>query len=285
LNEVIKQKTIWLLKPDKKIQVSYLWKPTAQYSKKTLLVLPGLDESIDDYQNFFKELTLILPEYSLLSIDLRGQGKTLDDEDRFQSLCITMDHQISIVKTLLADLSVESVFIIGLSYGAGVGLCLANQLDNVEGLALLAPYVSKFKNFNRGLSGLWYTLAHMNPFYKTLSYFSLPFYFQLAQARGRLNPAVKWDPKRMTALTKLSTGIMRISTTKEARKLKSLSKGVHVLIGKKDDLVSVRAVEHLLKQIQTENKSLEIIPEGSHRLLINDYKACSNWVAGILKAN
>ena len=284
MNELIYQKTISISKPDKKIQVSYLWKPSADETKKVLLVLPGLDESIDDYHNFFSELTSTLPEYSLLSVDLRGQGKTLDSEERFQSLSITIDHQISIVKNLLQDFAIDSVFIVGLSYGAGVGLCLANQVDNVEGLALLAPYVSKFKNFNRGLSGVWYTLAHMNPFYKTLSYFSLPFYFQLASAKGRLNPAVKWDPKRMTALTKLSTGIMRISTTKEARKLKGLSKGVHFLIGKKDDLVSVRAVEHLLKQIQTEKKSLEIIPEGGHRLLINDYKACSYWIAGIVKA-
>jgi pimeloyl-ACP methyl ester carboxylesterase len=284
LNELIYQKTISISKPDKKIQVSYLWKPSADETKKVLLVLPGLDESIDDYHNFFSELTSTLPEYSLLSVDLRGQGKTLDSEERFQSLSITIDHQISIVKNLLQDFAIDSVFIVGLSYGAGVGLCLANQVDNVEGLALLAPYVSKFKNFNRGLSGVWYTLAHMNPFYKTLSYFSLPFYFQFASAKGRLNPAVKWDPKRMTALTKLSTGIMRISTTKEARKLKGLSKGVHFLIGKKDDLVSVRAVEHLLKQIQTEKKSLEIIPEGGHRLLIHDYKACSNWIAGIVKA-
>jgi pimeloyl-ACP methyl ester carboxylesterase len=215
---------------------------------------------------------------------LRGQGKTLEDEFRFQSLSITIDHQITIIKNLLSDLAIDSVFIIGLSYGAGVGLCLANRIDNVEGLALLAPYVSKFKNFNRGFSGVWYTLAHMNPFYKTLSYFSLPFYFQLASAKGRLNPAVKWDPKRMSALTKLSTGIMRISTTKEARKLKGLSKGVHVLIGKKDDLVSIRAVEHLLKQIQTEKKSLEVIPEGGHRLLINDFRACTNWISGIIKA-
>ncbi len=284
MKEVIYQKAISLSKPDKTIQVSYLWKPSVEESKKVLLVLPGLDESIHDYQNFFREIAATLPEYSLLSIDLRGQGKTLEDESRFQSLSITVDHQITIVKNLLADFSIKSVFIVGLSYGAGVGLCLANHLDNVEGLALLAPYVSKFKNFNRGFSGVWYTLAHMNPFYKTLSYFSLPFYFQLAQARGRLNPAIKWDAKRMTALTKLSTGIMRISTTKEARKLKGLPKGVHFLIGKKDDLVSVRAVEHLLKQIQTEKKSLEFITNGGHRLLINDYKECSHWISGIIKA-
>ena len=284
MKEFVKQKDVSLTKPDKTIRVSYLWKPNANDAKKVMLVLPGLDESISDYDNFFLELSSSLPEYSLLSIDLRGQGKTLEDESRFQSLSITVEHQITIVKNLLNDFSIDSLFIIGLSYGAGVGLCLANQLDNVEGLALLAPYVSKFKNFNRGFSGVWYTLAHLNPFYKTLSYFSLPFYFQLAQARGRLNPAVKWDPRRMSALTKLSTGIMRISTTKEARKLKGLSKGVHFLIGKKDDLVSIRAVEHLLKQIQTEKKSLVIIPEGGHRLLINDYKECSNWISAIIKA-
>jgi pimeloyl-ACP methyl ester carboxylesterase len=284
LKEHIFQKDITLSKPDKSIRVSYLWKPSVDDIKNVLLILPGLDESMGDYEKFFNEISSLLPNYSLLSIDMRGQGKTLEDESRFQSLSITVDHQITIIKKLLADLNVESVFIIGLSYGAGVGLCLANHLDNVEGLALLAPYVSKFKNFNRGFSGVWYTLAHMNPFYKTLSYFSLPFYFQLAQAKGRLNPAVKWDPKRMSALTKLSTGIMRISTTKEARKLKGLPKGVHFLIGKKDDLVSLRAVEHLLNQIQTEKKSLEIIPNGGHRLLINDFKECSLWISGIVKA-
>lgn len=283
MKNYIQHREIGLQNPDKKIQVSFYWRE-AQESLCTLLILPGLDESFENYESFFNQLALQFPHHSLLSIDLRGQGRTLEAEGRINTFSITIDHQIQIINDIVCHLNLQNVFVIGLSYGAGVGLCLANRLSCVDGLALLAPYVSKFKNFNRGVSGLWYTLAHMNPFYKVLSYFSLPVYFQIARERGRLNPQVHWDHVHMNALTKLSTGIMNISTTKEARQLKNLPQGIHILIGENDDLVSVNAVKHLLKQIQIENKTFKILPHSGHRLLIKDYNECANWLSGIIKA-
>jgi len=267
---------------DKKIQVSYLWYPSLDERKHSILVLPGLDESIGDYHKFINELIKEFPKYSVLAIDLRGQGKTLENEGRISSYTISLDHQIEIIKGVTEYLSIKSLFLVGLSYGAGVSLYAANRIKNVEGLALLAPYVSKFKNFSDGFSGLWYTLVHLNPFYKIISHFTLPFYFQIARDRKRLNPNVEWTSRKLFALTKLSTGIMDISTSREAHALKELSLGVHFLLGERDDLVAINAVKHLYQKINCQNKTIRIIPQIGHRLLINNYSLCTKWLIDIL---
>jgi alpha-beta hydrolase superfamily lysophospholipase len=285
LEDLIKTKLIALIKPDKDVRVSYFWRPAFIDNKRTLLVLPGLDESINDYKDFITELSLTFPQYSILAIDLRGQGKTLASEGKIDAFKIPVENQITIIREITNSLPIESLFIIGLSYGAGIALCAANQIKKIEGLALLAPYVSKFKNFSRGFVGVWYSLLHLNPFYKMISHFSLPIHFQMARERNKLNPNILWTNNKLNALAKLSTGIMEVSTTKEAHRLHNLPKGIHILIGEKDVMVSIAAVEHLFNQIELENKTIRIMPDLDHRLLVNDYSICIKWLAEIIGEN
>jgi alpha-beta hydrolase superfamily lysophospholipase len=277
------KKEIIFGKSEQSIQVSYFWEPKNTGPNKTILILPGLDESYANYQDFIAELRIRFPTYSILAIDLRGQGKTLDNEVKVGCFTITIENQIAIIREITKSLPIESIFIIGLSYGAGIALCTANQVSKVEGLALLAPYVTKFKNYRGGFVGMWYTLVHLNPFYKPLSRFSLPIYFRVARDRGLLNNKLKWTRSRVEALTKLTAGIMKISTTKEAQHLKDLPKGVHFFIGDDDEVVSIRAVEHLFKEIRCENKTIYVGSKLSHRLLIQNHNECSEWVSKILK--
>jgi pimeloyl-ACP methyl ester carboxylesterase len=274
LNIESKFKSVKLAMPDKSIQVYYYWRENINANGKTIVVLPGLDESIQDYQQLINELK----NYSVLAIDLRGQGRTLEDEKQLRSITITLDQQVFIINEVIKDLNITKINLLGLSYGAGVGLYFANRCEKVIGLFLLAPYVSKFKIFDKGFIGFWYLLLHMNPFYRAISFFTLPFYFQVAKKRGRLNPLINWDKKHLRALTKLSTGIMQLSTTKEAQVLKPLENGFHILIGEKDDLVSRPAVKYLLEQVKLENKTLEFLPQAGHRLLINNAHDCANWI-------
>lgn len=280
LNIELKSKSVKLAMPDHDVQVYYHWQENLSANGKTILILPGLDESIQDYQQLISEFK----HYSILAIDLRGQGRTLENEPQLKSMTITLDQQVQIINSIIDDLNITSINLVGLSYGAGVGLYFTNRCQIVTGLFLLAPYVSKFKIFDKGLTGFWYLMLHMNPFYQVISHLTLPFYFQVAKKRGRLNPLISWDKKHLRALTKLSTGIMQLSTTKEAQKLYQLANGFHILIGEKDDLVSRPAVKYLLDQVKLNNKSLEILPNAGHRLLINNAKECANWVTKLISA-
>lgn len=276
-----------LARPDKAIQVYYYWKSGTNSKAETILILPGLDESITDYHQFFEYLNSQVPGHSLLAIDLRGQGQTLIEEKKTNSLAVSIniEEQNLIINAIIDKLKIEDIILIGLSYGAGVGLYFTNRNLKVKGLFLLAPYVSKFKMFQPGVTGIWYRLIHLNPFYRALSYFTLPFYFHLAKRRGRLNHFVTWDHKHMRALTKLSTGIMKLSTTKEAEKLRNLDYGVNILIGEQDDLVSIPAIKFLMEKIKTKNKRLDILPKLGHRILINHYQESSTWLTNIIKEN
>ena len=282
MKEMTKQKSIWLINPDKKIQVNYLWSPSLGPSECTLLVLPGLDESIGDYHGFITRLIELFPHYSILAIDLRGQGATLDAEIKISGYNVPMKNQITIIKEITNSLQIKSLFVVGLSYGAGVALCAANQLVNIAGLALIATYVSKFKNFKRGLIGMWYTLINLNPFNKTMANYFLPLYFHMARDKGLLNPKVTWSRNKLEALTKLSTGILDISTDKESKLAHTLCLGVHLFIGEEDQVVSVSAVQQLFNELSCENKSMTIVPNLDHRLLVNNYNSCCEWMAKVL---
>ncbi|MBC7540660.1 MAG: hypothetical protein H7281_17705, partial [Bacteriovorax sp.] len=64
---------------------------------------------------------------------------------------------------------------------------------------------------------------------------------------------------------------MEVSTTNEVHRLQKLPQGVHIMIGEKDVMVSSAAVEHLYNQIELENKTIRIMPDLGHRLLVNKY--------------
>jgi alpha-beta hydrolase superfamily lysophospholipase len=285
LSTAIRYKTVNLSKTNSIVQVYYYWIEGSKPDSETILVLPGLDESITDYQDIFEKLKIKMPGHSILAIDLRGQGQTLKNEIKFHPLTVSIDQQNYIISEIVNELSIKSILILGLSYGAGVGLYFANRSEKVKGLFLLSPYVSKFKNYQPGFTGLWYSLIHLNPFYRAISFFTLPFYFQVAKNRGRLNPLTNWDQKKLGALTKLSTGIMQLSTTKEVENLRPLNYGFNILIGEKDDLVSISAIKFLMNKVKMENKSLLVLPNLGHRLIINHSEECSNWISGIIKEN
>jgi pimeloyl-ACP methyl ester carboxylesterase len=285
MKDFIKQKAVKLTIPDMIVRVNYYWQPSVNSNGCTLLLLPGLDESINDYQVFILKMVEMFPHYSILAIDLRGQGATFLYEEKINSFKIPMSNQITIIKDITTSLSITSLFVIGLSYGAGVALCAANKLDNIKGLALFAPYVSKFKNFKHGFVGIWYSLVHLNPFYKTLAHFSLPLYFRSARDKGLLNPSVIWSRNRLEALTKLTTGILDISTNHEAKLIYPMSLGVHLMLGDKDQVVSISAVEQLFNELDCDNKTITIIPNLDHRLLVNNVDICCEWISKILPLN
>ncbi len=271
-------------KKRKNINLHGIFKKSLVDSKGTILLLPGLDDSVFEYKKTIRMIMEKNPEWNLLALDLRGQGKTFEGEKQVTTNKITLDQQAALIKKALTTMNISKVFIIALSYGAGVCFKYSDLFpEDVEGMGLIAPYVSKFKNHLPGISGLYYGLLHMNPFYKKISEFGLPMYFLNARIKGRLNPRFSWTPSRMQALTKLTLGIIDLDTDAVVSKFKSMPKGVHLLTACEDKVIPISAHRHLYNTIPRQmNKSFGLEEGIGHRVLVEHPKEAANWVHRIL---
>ena len=250
----------------------------------TIVVLPGLDDSVFQYEKAFDYFRKYNPKWSILGIDLRGQGKTRDDEGSIYSTKITIDEQAQILEKVLNQNKLDSVFIVGLSYGGGIALhYTALYPTRVLGLGLIAPYVTNFKAYKPGITGLYYGLSFYNPLYKALSRLGLPPYFLGAKIKGRLNDRTNWTHQRMSALTKLTMGILDLNTDKTLDNIHSLPIGIHLLTACQDNVVPIAAHRHFYNRIQKNiTKSFSLEDGIGHRVLQQHPKQASMWIHRLL---
>lgn len=265
----------------------YTWEGAAKHGdgeEKTIVVLPGLDDSVFFYERAFNLMREFNPEWSLLGIDLRGQGKTRDEEGLIPVSKITLDEQALILETVLEKLGKKKVFLVGLSYGGGLALhYTGHYTQRVLGLGLIAPYVSDFKSYKPGLTGLYYFLASLNPLTKKLGPYSLPYYFQLARMKGRLNPATNWTPQKMNSLTKLTLGILELDTDKALDETPHLPLGIHLLTACQDTVVPIAAHRHFYNRIpKSMDKSFSLEDGIGHRVLSDHPKRAARWLHRII---
>lgn len=265
----------------------FMWEGAAKHGDdedKTIVVLPGLDDSVFFYEKAFNLMREFNPEWSLLGVDLRGQGKTRDEEGLIPVSKITLDEQALILETVLEKLGKKKVFLVGLSYGGGLALhYTGHYTQKVLGLGLIAPYVSDFKSYKPGLTGLYYFLASLNPLTKRLSPYSLPYYFQLSRLKGRLNPATNWTPNKMHALTKLTLGILDLDTDKALDETPHLPLGIHLLTACQDTVVPIAAHRHFYNRIpKSMDKSFSLEDGIGHRVLSDHPKRAARWLHRIL---
>lgn len=251
---------------------------------KTIVVLPGLDDSVFYYERAFNLIREFNPEWSLLGIDLRGQGATRDEEGMIPAMKITLDEQADLLEAILSHLGKKKVFLVGLSYGGGVALNYSSHYGSrVLGLGLIAPYVSDFKSYKPGLTGLYYFLVSLNPFTSKVTPYSLPFYFQTARLKGRLNPSTNWTPQRMNALTKLTLGILDLDTDKTLDETPHLPLGIHLLTACQDTVVPIAAHRHFYNRIpKSMDKSFSLEDGIGHRVLSDHPKRAARWLHRII---
>lgn len=251
---------------------------------KTILLLPGLDDSVFLYEKAIDLIRSKNPEWSVLGIDLRGQGKTCDQDRSTSIKPISLDQQEDIIKKVTDSYQLTSMFIVGLSYGAGISLHFAgHNPEKVLGLGLIAPYVSEFKTYKPGLPGLYYFLTFLNPLTPKLTPYSLPFYFFNARLKGRLNPNVKWTPKKMKALTRLTLGILRLNTDETLDELAHLPAGVHLMCACQDSVVPIGAHRHFYNRIPASMEKSFSLEDGiGHRVLSEHPRQAAQWLNRIL---
>ena len=250
----------------------------------TIVILPGLDDSVFQYETAFNLFRKYNPNWSILGIDLRGQGKTRDDEGNIYSSKVSIDEQAQILEKVLEKNNLSSVFIIGLSYGGGIALHYTSKFPlRVLGLGLIAPYVTNFKAYKPGLTGLYYGFSNYNPFIKILSRLGLPPYFLGAKIKGRLNHQTNWTHSRMCALTKLTLGILDLNTDKTLKKIEHLPIGIHILTACQDTVVPIAAHRHFYNKIPKHiPKSFSLEDGIGHRVLQQHPKQASLWIHRLL---
>lgn len=286
---LLKEKVIDVaLKGRKELLKVYTWygpaKDPSPDHEKTIVMLPGLDDSVFLYEKAFTLIRALNPTCSLLGIDLKGQGKTCDHDLSPSLKPISLEYQEEIIKRVLASYGIEKKFLMGLSYGAGVALHYAHKNpENVLGLGLIAPYVSEFKAYKPGLPGLYYFLTFLNPLTPKLTPYTLPFYFMSARLKGRLNPHAFWSPKKMRALTRLTLGILKLDTDKALDELAHLPGGVHLLCACQDAVVPIGAHRHFYNRIPSSmDKSFSLEDGIGHRVLSEHPKQAARWLNRIL---
>lgn len=252
--------------------------------EKTIVVLPGLDDSVFFYEKAFNLIREFNPEWSLLGIDLRGQGKTRDEEGLIPTAKISLDEQAELLESILSKLHKEHIFIVGLSYGGGLALHYTGHYPKrVLGLGLIAPYVTNFKSYKPGVTGLYYFLASLNPLTKRMAPYTLPPYFQQARMRGRLNPQTNWTPNKMHSLTKLTLGILDLDTDKALDEMPHLPLGIHLLTACQDTVVPIAAHRHFYNRIpKSMDKSFSLEDGIGHRVLSDHPKRAARWLHRIL---
>jgi len=252
--------------------------------ERTIVLLPGLDDSVFQYEEAFNSIRRVNPRWSILGIDLKGQGKTCDNDHSVSLKPIRLENQTDILNQVITFYELKNIFIVGLSYGAGISLQFASEHpQNVSGLGLIAPYVSEFKTYKPGLAGLYYFLTFLNPFTPKLTGYSLPYYFASARLRGRLNPLVKWSPQKMRALSRLTMGILKLDTDKALDKLAHLRGGVHLLCACQDSVVPIGAHRHFYNRIPNSMDKSFSLEEGiGHRVLSEHPRQAAKWLNRVL---
>ncbi len=252
--------------------------------KRAIVILPGLDDSVFFYRHAFELIARHNPEWSVLGIDLRGQGHTRDAEGNIASDKVTLEEQCLILRAILQQYALKEVFLVALSYGAGVALKYASlHSGEIAGLGLIAPYVTNFKAYRPGPTGLYYSLISLNPMAKPLSRYGLPSYFLSAKLKGRLNQDSNWTPARMRALTKLTLGILDLDTDKSLDQLSDLPIGVHLLTACEDRVVPIAAHRHFYNRIPKNiEKSFSLEDGIGHRVLQDHPRQAAYWVGRIL---
>lgn len=258
--------------------------PNDSLEEKTIVVLPGLDDSVYCYEKAFNLIREFNPDWSILGIDLRGQGHTREDEGMIPLTRIPLDDQAELLESILKEKSKERIFLVGLSYGGGVALHYTSHFSRrVLGLGLIAPYVTEFKSYKPGIVGLYYFLTFLNPFHKRLSAYALPSYFNLAKLRGRLNPNVSWTPNNLAALSKLTLGILDLDTDKTLDEIPHLPYGIHILSACQDTVVPIAAHRHFYNRIpKSMDKSFSLEDGIGHRVLQDHPKRAARWLHRII---
>lgn len=122
-----------------------------------LLFLPGI---LGDATTFVPVVELLKDRYRCITVEFAGQGETVID-GLTKAGDFSIDAQADAVSALLDELALESPYLVGLSFGSVVSVCLAHrQPERFPKIALLGSLLRNqtyhYQNSNR----MWGMASH-----------------------------------------------------------------------------------------------------------------------------
>lgn len=228
-------------------------------NKKAIIILNGIMMNVRSWDAFVSPFT---KENVLVRFDMFDQGLSAKMEQGY-----TQDVQVSLLKGLLDELGISKVSIVGISYGASVGLQFAVKHQEYLDKLVIANGVAKTSDWLKAIGDGWNQVGKTRD---GLAYYNISIPYIYSPMFYQNN--IKWMEDRK----KLLVPIFSYDVFLDAMERLTLSSHTHDVI---DKLASIRVktliiaasedyltpvFEQQLIQKHIPNSELVIIPECGH---------------------
>jgi pimeloyl-ACP methyl ester carboxylesterase len=287
--------------------------------KGTILFTPGLDDRAENWNgamHFLSQKPMNpkapdLSDYTMISVSLRGQGKTAEAELLARGQMpreIKMKDQVRIWEGVVGEMEKQGVpmneiHLVGHSYGGQASLEVAatsrigtqGAKSKIVSVDLLASYVDHFPNYAPGAAfdpmlAMSNYMEIMNPVGYDLMNRNvlLPMAMQSGKKMGALSHSSDWsDPRRVDGIAAMTADVIKTNTFGRVQEATELHPDlvINVSAGGQDHLVPLAAHQALFDRIPKANRGsgLHIDPAQGHRMTEEDPHGVADWIADVIK--
>lgn len=254
---------------------------TIDGSGTPFIILNGIMMSTKSWQPFINAFT---KDNMVIRVDFLDQGQS----DKLNNQSYTHEIQVDLVKTLIDHLALESVSIVGISYGGEIALQLAIKYpQNINRLVLFntAAYTSPWlKDIGRGWIAAGRTRDGLAYYQTTIPIIYSPLYYQSQiewmKNREKVLIPIFSNPDFLDAMERLTLS----SESYDCRdKLKTIKAKTLIISAEEDYLTPVADQEYLYHNIP--NCEWIKIPKAGHASMYEKPMLFVTLVLGFINAS
>ncbi len=259
-------------------QFFYEHKPAAM-GAPTLVLLNGLTYSTESWNAFAKSLETLNPKIGILRYDMRGMGETLQAGTLPVQYAIPYGNQATTLKKILGKLKIKKAALVGLSYGAGIGLEFARLFPNsVTQLIVMAPFTEPLEAQDRLIRMQVAANRLAFPFNPATDDELYDFFLRqfIYATYPQAEPVLLGDLNKLEAVFRMVQGIRFFRATDIS---KELDVPVHLLVANQDQYIPQEVMDRFWKSLPKRVRGSRInISETEHKIpeAIPDFSAA--WV-------
>jgi len=255
-------------------------------NKPLLVFLNGLTDGLESWDKIISNLST---DYSFLTVDLLGQGLTLEEQFKknVENFNFSIGDQCSVLSSLLNHLNIQQpIHLVGFSYGGGVAIKWASQHpDRIQKLILLLPYIIRLDRAFP-MARLWWrqleSLKQSSGFLGRQAQMFDRVYdnFLNHYMHFRYSNHVPEEHLRKAAI-ELSQEIMKLNVFDHLHTLPE--KSTYLITSEKDTLVPNTLYRELWDKLPSNTKQAWIqISNGEHLILEQAPLLVSRWLQKII---
>lgn len=267
------------IREDRELFVDYV-KP--EPGQPTLVVLNGLTYSTLQWNRFVSALEK--RGIGILRYDMYGMGRTLLKYAPMTKV-ISYKDQVQDLKDLVTALQVEGPFsVVGLSYGAGIGIAYALEFpEDVQDLILMAPYTEPLQdqfNWIMGQIRMTRLMFPLNPYSddELYDYFLRQTIYSTYPAA---EPVVLQNPFILEGVFRMVQGIRKYRPVDHAHQL---SVPVHLMIAEYDQYVASSTIADFWEKVPSALRAgCVVVANSEHKIPEAQPKVAADMVYDILQ--